>query len=207
MTREERIAREMQECKIPPAAAQDEAEAASSRFAPAIPHVDLASFAQLSSDVQPRSTPKTLVTRSSQPVSNTMHYAPFPENDDRDACPNVSRDVLTSGDLSAEVSRLQDEVPLCRQRIESYPSEIQGMRVVMDRHERFRFELAAGFEAEKKRPSWTGDGLLSVWTEEETSASRSTTAATGKLHRAIKELEENVLSCFENWRQQGTLQA
>ena len=80
-----------------------------------------------------------------------MHYAPFPENDDCNARPNFLHDVFTSGDLSAEISRLQDEIALCRQRTASYPSEMQGMRAVMDRHERFRSDLAAGFEAKKKK--------------------------------------------------------
>ena len=142
----------MQEREISAAAtaAQDKTEAASSRFAPAIPHADATDFAQLSSDAQPRPTSNTLVTRSSQLVSNAMHYAPLPESDDLDACPNFSHDVFTYGDLSAKSFRPQDEVTLCRQRIVSYPSEIQGMRAAMDCHERFRSELAAGFEAEKK---------------------------------------------------------
>ena len=152
MTREEQVARETQELEIPPAAAQDKAEAASARFAQAISHADATDFDQLSSDVQPRPTSKTLlVTRSSQPVPNTMYYALFPENGDRDACPNFPHDVFTSGDLSAEISRLQDEVTLCRQRIASYPSEIQGMCAAIGRYEQFRSELAAGIEAEKKK--------------------------------------------------------
>ena len=87
MTREEQVARETQERKISPAAAQDKTEAASARFAQAISHVDVTNFAQLSSDAQPRPTSKILVTRSSHPIPNAMHYAPFPKNDDRDACP------------------------------------------------------------------------------------------------------------------------
>ena len=133
MTREEQVGREMQEHEISAAAVQDKTEAASSRFAPAIPHADVTDFAQFSSDAQPRSTSKTFVTRSSQPVPNDIHYAPFPENDDPDACPNLcvtaprrpnSHDVFTSGDLSAEITSLQDEVALCRQRTGCYPSEI-----------------------------------------------------------------------------------
>ena len=84
-TREEQVAREMQEREISVAAAQDKTEAGSSRFAPAIPHANVTDFAQLSSDAQPRPTSKTLVTRSSQPVSNALHFASFPENDDPDA--------------------------------------------------------------------------------------------------------------------------
>ena len=56
----------------------------------------------------------------------------------------------------------QDEVALCRQWIASCPSEIQGVRAAMGRHERFRSELAAGFEAQKKKANLDGDVLLSV---------------------------------------------
>ena len=90
ITREEQVARKMQERAISPAAAQDKIAAASAGLAQAFPHVHVTNFAQLSSDVQPRPTSKTLVTRSSQPVSNTMQNASFPENDDRDACSNFS---------------------------------------------------------------------------------------------------------------------
>ena len=88
------------------------------------------------------------------------YYAPLPEIDDPDTCPNHcvfapmhsnSNDVFTSGDLSVEITRLQDEVALCRQRIASYSNEIRRMRAAMGRHERFRFELAEGFEAEKDK--------------------------------------------------------
>ena len=98
------------------AAAQDTTEAVSSRFAPAIPHAGLTDFAQLSSDAQPRPTSKTLATRLSQPVLNAtgIHYGPFPENDDPDTCPSFSHDVFTSGDIGAEITRLQDEVALGR---------------------------------------------------------------------------------------------
>ena len=87
-------------------------------------------------------------------------------------------DVFTSGDSVRELPG-QDEVTLCQQRITSCPSEIQGVRAAMGRHERFRFELAAGFEAQNKKANLDGDVLLSVWTEDKTSASWSTAAATG----------------------------
>ena len=45
MTREEQVAREMQEREMSAAAAEDKTEAVSSRFAPAIPHADVADFA------------------------------------------------------------------------------------------------------------------------------------------------------------------
>ena len=171
-------------------------------------------FAQLSSDAQPRPTQKTLVTRSSQPVPNAMYYAP--ENDDPNARLNSPHDVFTSGDLSAEISRLQNEVAICRQLIASYPSEIQGMRAAMDCHERFRSELAAGFEAEKKKANldWK---RVSIWTDDETSASLSTTAATGsciersRISRKAfsaaapqKLLPRHESPYFGNWRQSGT---
>ena len=81
----EQAAREMQERAISPAAAQDKTAAASARLVQAFPHVHVTNFAQPSSDAQPRPTQKTLVTRSSQSVSNAMYYAPFPENDDPNA--------------------------------------------------------------------------------------------------------------------------
>ena len=91
-TREEQVEGEMQEQEISTAAAasQDKAEAASSRSAPAIPHADVTNSAQIPSDAQPRPTRKTLVTRTSQPVLNSTHNVPLPENDDRDACSNFS---------------------------------------------------------------------------------------------------------------------
>ena len=102
---------------------------------------------------------------------------------------------LTSGDLIAEISRLQDEVALCRQRIASYPSEIQGMRAAMDRHERFRSELAAGFEAEKKKAN------LDWRRARECSDRRRDVSLVyydrrhRELHRSIKDFEESALSC------------
>ena len=65
ITREEQAAREMQERAVSPAAAQDKTAAASARLAQAFPHAHMTNFAQPSSDVQPRPTRKTLVTRSS----------------------------------------------------------------------------------------------------------------------------------------------
>ena len=120
----------------------------------------LGSLTQTSSDAQPMSASKTLVTRPSTSVPNARYDAPFSENEDLDTCPDLcvsaprypnSHDVFTSGDLCAEITRLQDEATLCRQRIAFYPNEIQGMRAAMGRQERFRSELAAGFEAEKDK--------------------------------------------------------
>ena len=120
MTREEQVAREMQEHEISSAATQDKTEAASARFAQAISHTDVTDFTQISSDAQPRPASKTLVTRSSPLVPNARYYAPFPDSDDPDTCPNLCvsaprrlnpHDAFTSGGLSAEITRLQDEVP------------------------------------------------------------------------------------------------
>ena len=49
----------------------------------------------------------------------------------------------------------------------------------MGHHERFRSELAVGFEEQKKKANRDGDVLLSIGTEDKTSASWSTAAATG----------------------------
>ena len=182
ITRGGQAAREMQERAISPVVAQDKTAAASARLAQAFPHVHVTHFAQLSSHAQPRPTQKTLVTRSSQPVPNAMYYAPV--NDDSNARLNSPHDVFTSGDPSAEISRLQNEVAVCRQRIASYPSEIQGMRAAMDRHERSRSELAAGFEAETKKANLNWRRALERLDRRH-----------WELHRAIEDLEESVLSC------------
>ena len=69
------------------------------------------------------------------------------------------------------------------------------MRAAMDRHERFRYELAAGFEAEKKMANlgwrlalecleWRRDVILVKYDHRHR-----------ELHRAIKELEESIFSC------------
>ena len=124
-------------------------------------------------------------------------------------------DVFTSGDSLREFPG-QDEVTLCQQRIIFCPSEIQGVRVamgrheqlppwavtsncrhgpsraiaVMGRHERFRSELAAGFEAQKKKcqPGWRR-------TFECFDRRPDISLYHGELLRAIKELEDGVLSC------------
>ncbi|CAN0454077.1 unnamed protein product, partial [Ascophyllum nodosum] len=43
----------------------------------------------------------------------------------REIPPAAAQDKTEAASASAEISRLQDEVALCRQRIASYPSEIQ----------------------------------------------------------------------------------
>ena len=185
----------MQERTISPAASQDKTAAASARLTQAFPHVHVTSFAQLPFDAQPRPTQKTLVTRSSQPVSNAMYYALFPENDDPNARLNFPPDVFTSGNLSAEIFRLQDGVALCRQRIASYPSEIQGIRAAMDRHERCRSELAAGFEAEKEKANLDWRRALECLDRRRDVSLAEYDRRHKELHRAIKDLEESVLSC------------
>ena len=160
MTREEQIAREIQEHDISAATPQDKTETASARLAQAVPHAYATDFTQISSDSQPRSAAKTLVTSLSPSGPNARYYAPFPENDDPDTRPNLcvsapqypnSHDVFTSGDLSAKITKLQDEATLCGQQIASYPNEVQRMRATMGRHERFPSELVAGLEAEKDK--------------------------------------------------------
>ena len=65
MTREEQVAREMQEHETSAVATQDKTEASSAGIDQVIPHADVTDFAQISSDAQPGPTSKTLVTRSS----------------------------------------------------------------------------------------------------------------------------------------------
>ena len=138
-----------------------------------------------------------------------------------------SHDVFTSSDSVRELPG-QDEVTLYQQRI-FLPEQDPGSAcrhgpsraiAVMGRHGRFRSELAAGFEAQKKMANLDGDVLLSVWTEDKTSASCSTAAATGscfgrsrnsrRMSPAAapeKQPPQHESPSFENWRQQGTLQA
>ena len=174
------------------------------------------------------------MTRSSQPVPNSMHNVlsdcrdPFvppcfkyyaqctvPENDDRVACSIFfSHDVFTSGDLREFPG--QDEVTLCQQRIISCPSEIQGVRVAMGRHEqllpwavtsncchgpsrataamgrheRFRSELAAGFEAQKKKCQPGRRRAFECLDRRQDVSLVEYGHSHGELHRAIKGREE-----------------
>ena len=84
---------------------------------------------------------------------------------------------------------------LCRQRIASYPNEIEGMRATMDRHERFRSELAAGFEAEKKKANMDWRRALECLDRRRDVSLAEYDRGHRELHRAIKDLEESVLSC------------
>ena len=106
------------------------------------------------------------MTRSSHPVSNIMHNdnALFPENDGRVACSFVflPHDVFTSGDSVREFPG-QDEVTLCRQRIPSCPSDIQGACAAMGRHEQLPSWAATSDSAprlprasrrRRERPTW-----------------------------------------------------
>ena len=175
-------------------------EAASARFTQATPHADVTDLVQLSSDAEPRPTSKTLVTRLSQPFPNAIHYAPFPECGDPDTCPNFcvtalrrpnAHDVFPSGDLSAEITRLQNEVVLCRQWIASYPKEVQEMRAAMGRHERFRSELAAGFEAKKYKVNLEWRRALGCLDRRRDVSHAEHEHHRRELHRAIKQLEES----------------
>ena len=95
-------------------------------------------------------------------------------------------DFFTSGDLSAEISRPRRGRPL--PAADSFlPERDPGSAcrhlpsravAAMGHHDRFRSKLAAGFEAQRKEANLDGEVLLSVWTEDETSASRRTAAAT-----------------------------
>ena len=94
-----------------------------------------------------------------------------------------------------EISRVQGEVALCRERIASYPSKIQGMRTAMDRHERFCSELAAGFEAEKKKANLDWRRALEYLDRRRGVSLAEYDRRHRELHRAIKDLEESALSC------------
>ena len=65
----------------------------------------------------------------------------------------------------------------------------------MGRHERFRSELAAGFEAQKKKyqPGWRH--ALACLDRRQDVSLVEYGRSHGELHRAIKELEDDVLSC------------
>ena len=91
--------------------------------------------------------------------------------------------------------RLQDEAIPCRQRIASYPDEIQGMRVAMGRNQRFRSELAAGFEAEKDKANLDWRRALECLDRRRDVSFAERDHRHRELQRAVKELEESVLSC------------
>ena len=162
-------------------------------------------------EAQPRPASTTLVTRLSPPVPNTNE--PFPEHDDPDTCSNLrisaprypnSHDVFISSDLSAEITRLQHEASPCRQRIASYLNKIQGMRAAMGRHERFRSELIAGFEAEKdevhlgwRRATERLDQKRDVSFAEHDHRHR-------KLQRAVKDVEKSAQLPLPKSSRQGT---
>ena len=156
------------------------------------------------SDAQPRPASKTLVSRSSPPVPKARYYAPFPENDDPDTCPNLrvsaprypnSYDGFTSGDLSAELTRTQDEATLYRQRIASSPNEIQGMRAAMGRHERFYSELAADFATKKEKANLDWRRALERLNRKRDVSFAEHDHLHWELQRAVKELKESVRSC------------
>ena len=166
------------------------------------------------------------MTRSSQPVSNTMHNAPFPENDDCAACSSFSVRCFHFWRFSTGISRPRRGRPLPAANSflpERDPGSVcrhgpSRAIAVMGRHEQFRSELAADFEAQKKKTNLDGDVLLSVLTEGQTSASWSTAAATGRCFGRSrnsrmmssaaspeKQPPQHESPSFENRRQQGTL--
>ena len=102
---------------------------------------------------------------------------------------------FTCGDLGAEITRLQDEVALCRQRIVFYPSEIQGIRATMGRHERFRSELTADFEAEENKANLDWRRALECSDQRKIVSLAEHDRRHRELYRAIEKLEESILSC------------
>ena len=83
----------------------------------------------------------------------------------------------------------------------------------MGRHERFRSELAAGSEAQKKKVNLDEDVLLSVSTEDQTSAC-ATGSCFGRSRNSRRMSSAAVLEkqppqhespSFENWRQRRDL--
>ena len=115
-------------------------------------------------------------------------------------------DVFTSGDSLREFSG-QDEVTLCQQRITSCPSEIQGVRVAVGRHE----QLPPWAVTSKCRhgppraiPLRTCRGLRGAEEKGQPGWRRAfkcfdrrpdISLYHGELLRAIKEVEDDVLSC------------
>ncbi|CAN0455569.1 unnamed protein product, partial [Ascophyllum nodosum] len=69
------------------------------------------------------------------------------------------------------------------------------MRAAMNRHERFRFELAAGFEAEKKKANLDWRSALERLDRQRDASLAEHDRRHWELHRAIEDLEESVLSC------------
>ena len=130
--------------------------------------------------------------------------------------------VFTPGYLSSEISRLRRDRPLPAAN-SFLPERDPGSAF---RHgppraiPRSAPSLPRASRRRRKRPTWTGDVLLSVWTEEETSALRSTTAATrsciGRSSNSMrassaaapeKQPPQHESPSFESWRQHGTLRA
>ena len=112
----------------------------------------------------------------------------------RPAVPKFS-DGLTSCDLIAELTRIQDESTLCRQRIASSPNEIQGMRAAMGRHERFHSDLAADFAAKKDKANLDWRRALERLDRKREASFAEHDHRHGELQRAGKELKESVPSC------------
>ena len=179
MTREEQVARKIQEREISAAAAQNKTEAASARFAQAFPHADKTDFAQLSSDAQPRPASKTLATRPSQPVPNALHYAMSRSpkmatqiHAPRSALPPCGAQIRTVFSLLVISVR---KLPCSKTRSPSAGSEQLPIRM------RFRAcvppwavtsdfapSLPRASRTRSARPTWNGDVLLSVWSKDKT---------------------------------------
>ena len=115
-------------------------------------------------------------------------------------------DVFTSGDSLRE-SPGQDEVILCQQRMIPGPSEIQGVRVAMGRHEQLPpWTVTSNCRHGPSRaiPLRTCRGLRGAEEKGQPGWRRAfecfdrrpdISLYHGELLRAIKELEDDVLSC------------
>ena len=69
------------------------------------------------------------------------------------------------------------------------------MRAAMGHHERFRSELAAGFEAEKDKVNLDWRRALECLDRRRNVSLVDYDRRYRELHRAVKKLEESVLSC------------
>ena len=142
------------------------------------------------------------MTRSSHPLLNTMHNAPFPENDGRVACSIffslLPHNVFTSGGDSVREFPGQDEVTICQQR--KLPARAISRECVSPwavtsnyRHgppQAIPLRTCRGLRGaeEKGQPGWRR-------AFECFDRRPDISLYHGELLRAIKELEEDVLSC------------
>ena len=70
------------------------------------------------------------------------------------------------------------------------------MRAAMDRHERFRSELAADSEAEMKKTNQDWRRALECLDRRRDVSLAEYDRCHRELHRAIKDLQESVLTCY-----------